>query len=117
MNIRELAGEWEEHAAGTQPVMSVTVRLDLEAAARLAALCEMYPRRNAGELLSELVSAALHELEASFPYVQGTQVVATDEQGDPLYADAGPTPRFLALARKHRDQLAQRSHPAKQQES
>jgi hypothetical protein len=28
-------------------------------------------------------------------------VVATDEEGDPLYEDVGPTPRFLALSRRH----------------
>jgi hypothetical protein len=33
-------------------------------------------------------------------------VVATDEQGDPLYEDIGPTPRFLALSRKYLQQLS-----------
>ncbi|MGG4616702.1 hypothetical protein ACLPG7_29965, partial [Pseudomonas aeruginosa] len=43
------------------------------------------------ELLGELVGAALEELEASFPYVKGSQVVATDEQGDPLYEESEHT--------------------------
>ncbi len=68
---------------------------------RLAALIDMYPKRTAEELLGELVAAALEELEASFPYVQGRQVIATDEEGDPLYEDIGPTPRFLTLSRQH----------------
>ncbi|MNJ77065.1 hypothetical protein D3C76_1763380 [compost metagenome] len=61
----------------------------------------MYPKRTAEELLGELVGAALEELEASFPYVQGQKVISTDEQGDPLYEDIGSTPRFLALSRRH----------------
>ena len=36
----------------------------------------------------------------------GRQVVATDEQGDPLYEDIGPTPRFLSLARKYLRELS-----------
>lgn len=28
-------------------------------------------------------------------------MIATDEEGDPLYEDIGPTPRFLALSRRH----------------
>jgi hypothetical protein len=65
----------------------------------------MYPKHHAEELLGELIGAALEELEASFPYVQGTQVIATDEQGDPQYEDIGPTPRYLALSRKHLQRL------------
>ncbi|MNR30202.1 hypothetical protein D3C85_1476440 [compost metagenome] len=66
----------------------------------------MYPKRSVEELIGELVGAALEELEASFPYVKGSQVVATDEQGDPLYEDIGPTPRFLALSRRYLQQLS-----------
>ncbi|MFL3945640.1 hypothetical protein LER59_00005, partial [Pseudomonas aeruginosa] len=32
-------------------------------------------------------------------------VWATDEQGDPLYEDVGPTPRFLSLSRKYLHEL------------
>ena len=61
----------------------------------------MYPKHHSEELLGELIGAALEELEASLPYVRGSKVVALDEQGDPLYEDVGPTPRFLALSRKY----------------
>lgn len=57
------------------------------------------------ELLGELVSAALEELAASLPYVKGSKVIATDEQGFPVYEDIGPTPRFLALTHKHMQAL------------
>jgi hypothetical protein len=40
------------------------------------------------------------------PYVKGSTVVATDEEGDPLYEDVGPTPRFLALSRRHLHDLS-----------
>ncbi|HSX70727.1 MAG TPA: pilin assembly protein, partial [Pseudomonas sp.] len=83
------------------------IHLDLESAARLAALCEMYPRRGTEEMLGELIGAALEELEASLPYIKGNKVVATDEQGDPLYEDIGPTPRFLALSRKYLQQMSE----------
>ncbi len=87
-----------------------SIPLDVESAARLAALHEMYPRRSVEELLGELVGAALEELEASLPYVQGNKVVAPDEQGDPLYEDAGPTPRFLSLSRKYLHELTEAEH-------
>ena len=31
------------------------------------------------------------------PYVPGKKVISTDEQGDPVYEDVGPTPRFMEL--------------------
>ncbi len=101
MKIRELAQYWEQHAKGRLSPTGHVLHLDVEASARLAALAEMYPKRTPEELLGELLGAALEELEASFPYVQGQQVIATDEEGDPLYEDVGPTPRFLALSRQH----------------
>lgn len=106
MKIRELAQHWEQNAAGTLSRTGHVLHLDLESEARLAALIDMYPKRTAEELLGELVAAALEELEASFPYVQGRQVIATDEEGDPLYEDVGPTPRFLSLSRQHLHNLS-----------
>ncbi|CAE6946560.1 MULTISPECIES: hypothetical protein [Pseudomonas] len=101
MRIRELAEHWEQNAQGRLTTTRYQIHLDVEAAARLAALTEMYPKHHSEELLGELIGAALEELEASLPYVRGSKVVALDEQGDPLYEDVGPTPRFLALSRKY----------------
>ncbi|WP_273819411.1 pilin assembly protein [Pseudomonas asplenii] len=106
MKIRELAQHWEENAKGRLTDTGYAVHLDVEAAARLAAITEMYPKRSPEELLGELIGAALEELEASFPYVQGPHVVATDEEGDPLYEDVGATPRFLTLSRRHLHNLS-----------
>lgn len=105
MKIRELARHWEHTAKGDLSKTRYAIHLDVEAAARLEALAEMYPKHHTEELLGELISAALEELEESFPYVQGSNVISTDELGDPLYEDVGPTPRFLALAREHLHRL------------
>ena len=113
MKIRELAQHWEENAKGHLTQTGYTIHLDVEAAARLAAICEMYPKRQPEELLGELIGAALEELEASFPYIKGSQVVATDEEGDPLYEDVGPTPRFLALSRRHLHELSSQNDKSK----
>ncbi|WP_462382093.1 pilin assembly protein [Pseudomonas sp. Marseille-QA0892] len=105
MKLRELTEHWEQTAKGQLTERAYGVHLDIESAARLAALAEMYPKRTQEELLSELIRAALEELEASFPYVKGEMIQATDELGDPIYQDVGTTPRFLELARKHLHRL------------
>lgn len=108
MKIRELAKHWEENAKGRLTKTRYAIHLDVESAARLSALTEMYPKHHPEELLGELIGAALEELEASFPYVKGQHVVATDEEGDPLYEDIGPTPRFLALSRRYLHDLSEK---------
>ena len=106
MKIRELAQHWEENAKGRLTKTEYAIHLDVESAARLAAIAEMYPKRSTEELLGELIGAALEELETSFPYIRGQHVVATDEEGDPLYEDVGPTPRFLTLSRRYLHDLS-----------
>lgn len=108
MKIRELAKHWEENAKGRLTKTRYAIHLDMESAARLSALTEMYPKHHPEELLGELIGAALEELETSFPYVKGQHVVATDEEGDPLYEDVGPTPRFLALSRRYLHDLSEK---------
>jgi len=58
--------------------------------------------------VTDLLGAALEELEASLPYRAGKEVIAVDEMGDPLYKDEGPTPRYLELSRKHLQELVER---------
>ncbi|ABI57577.1 type 1 pili tip component [Alkalilimnicola ehrlichii MLHE-1] len=100
MQLKELVESWEETAGERRTPHEYAVRLPLADAAKLAALAEMYPGRSEEDLITDLLSAALDELEATFPYVQGQRVIAEDEQGDPIYEDAGLTPRFKALTRR-----------------
>ena len=106
MSFKELLQSWRESAAAPRTVRSYAVRLPLEDAAQLAALAEMFPGRSAEQLLTELLGSALKEIAAAMPYVAGQRVISTDEQGDPVYEDVGPTPRFMQLTREHRRALA-----------
>lgn len=101
MTIKELVGMWEGQAQGLLTDETYAVHITLKDAAKIEALCEMYPNRTREQLISELVSASLAELEVSFPYIAGNEVATIDEFGDPVYKDTGPTPAFLTLTRKH----------------
>ena len=106
MRFKELLESWRETAAAPRSARELAVRLPLDDAARLAALAEMYPGRTPEQLATELLGAALAEVAAAMPYVAGPRVIATDEQGDPVYEDLGPTSRFVELVRLHRSRLA-----------
>jgi hypothetical protein len=105
VSFKELLESWHERAAAPRTAKAYAVRLPVDDAARLAALEEMFPGRAPEQLITELLGVALKEVAAAMPYIAGKRVIATDEQGDPVYEDVGPTPRFMELARKHRRKL------------
>ena len=107
MKIQELLQLWETNASGQLTQEEYNIRLPLEDAARLHALAELYPRHSLTEILTDLLSAALNEVEASLPYIRGDKVVAQDEEGDPLYEDIGPTPKYLTLTKKFIEDMEQ----------
>jgi hypothetical protein len=106
VSFKELLDSWRAGAAAPRTVKTYAVRLPVDDAARLGALADMFPGRTPEQLISELLGAALKEVAAAMPYVPGTRVISTDEQGDPAFEDTGPTPRFMELTRKHRRKLA-----------
>lgn len=105
MKIHDLIKEWEAHAAAPLTVQEYAIRLPEHTAARILALADMFPARTQEQLITELLGAALDDLEAAFPYVPGSAVIAEDDHQDPIYEDAGLTPRFNALTRHHLQQL------------
>lgn len=106
MKFRELLETWERSAGERRTPNVYAVHLPIHDAAKLAALAEMFPGRSEQDLITDLLSTALDEIEAAFPYVQGTRVVAEDEHGDPIYEDVGLTPRLQSLTRKHLQYLS-----------
>ena len=103
--MKELLERWQSQAAGRITTHTYPVHLDLADAARIHALAELFPGRSREQIITDLLSAALDELAAAMPYVAGSKVISNDEQGDPIYEDAGLTPRFIALTRKHQQLL------------
>ena len=112
MSFRTLLESWRETAAAPRTVTEYAVRLPVDDAAQLQALTEMFPGRTAEQLITDLLAVALQEVATAMPYVAGQKVISTDEQGDPVYEDVGPTPRFMELARKNRKQLEAQARSA-----
>ena len=105
MKVKELLGEWEQATRSAAREHEFEIRLTIHEAAKVAALKEMYPGLTQEDVIHDLIAAALADLEAIMPYVQGQNVVGEDELGDPIYEDVGPTPRFIELSRQHLKRL------------
>lgn len=105
MKFKELLDTWAQNAAGPRTATEYAVKLPVDDAARLHALAELFPGRTREQLITDLLGVALQEVAAAMPYVPGKKVISTDEQGDPVYEDAGITPRFAALTRQYKKKL------------
>jgi hypothetical protein len=105
VSFKKLLDNWRETAAAPRTVTEYAVRLPVDDAAQLQALTEMFPGRTAEQLITDLLGMALQEIATAMPYVAGQKVISTDDQGDPVYEDVGPTPRFMELTRRNRKKL------------
>lgn len=106
MKISDLIPRWASHEHPPLAGRDYHMRLSLRDAARIEALQIMYPGCTEEEILSDLLHAALDELEIAMPYVPGERIIAEDDQGDPIYEDLGPTPRFYSLSHELMRKLA-----------
>jgi len=105
MKVRELIPRWEETESKVFTTREYLVRLPVRDAARVSALAELYPQRSLEEILTDLLAAALDEVEEALPYHQGTRVIAEDDLGDPVFEDIGPSGRFRSLTAKYKRDL------------
>lgn len=80
-------------------------RLPVHVAAKIAALCEMYPHRSRTEIVGDLLSTAIDEFLDGLPYIQGAYIDTDHDTGEEIYRDAGPASEFWRLANKHYQEL------------
>jgi hypothetical protein len=76
-------------------------RLPVHVAAKIAALCDMYPQKTRTEIVGDLLSTAIEDLVKGMPYVEGRSIGRDPESGEEYHEDAGPRSRFWELADKH----------------
>lgn len=76
-------------------------RLPVHVAAKISALCEMFPQKTRTQLVCDLLATALDDFEQSFPTVKGEFVGEDLEQGVRAFRDVGPTLNFRRLVNRH----------------
>jgi hypothetical protein len=80
-------------------------RLPVHVAARIAALCELYPSKSRTQIVGDLLAAALDEVQRNFPEVQGAFFTTDPDTGNDLFEDVGPVAQFRKLSNKHFKEL------------
>ena len=108
MKFRELLDSWSETSRPVKTAREYAIRLNIDDAARIHALAGLFPGHSEEDILSDLLSVALQEVEGAMPYRPGAKVISHDEQGDPIYEDIGLTPRFGELVKKYRQEVGKK---------
>ena len=76
-------------------------RLPVHVAAKIAALCEIYPSRTKTEIVGDLLSTAIDEFLAGLPNIEVGCVGKDPITGEEIHLDAGPIDIFWQIADKH----------------
>lgn len=76
-------------------------RLPVHVAAKIAALCEMYPNRSRTEIVGDLLSSALESVQAGFPSIKGRPFGIDPDTNEQLFEDVGPINDFIKLTNRH----------------
>jgi hypothetical protein len=105
MTFKSLLEAWAAEKEPARTSETYAIHLRTEDAARVHALADLFPGITHERVLSDLLSAAIEQVEAAIPYVPGDKVIREDEFGDPVYEDKGLTPQFLDLVKKYRKQF------------
>jgi hypothetical protein len=109
VKFKPLLDLWTRETGPTLTAEQYAVRLPLDDAARLQALVTLFPGRTPEEIITDLLHTALDELAAAMPYQPGPKIISRDDHGDPVYEDAGLTPRFVELTRQNKKNLEARA--------
>ncbi|MEZ5482054.1 MAG: type 1 pili tip component [Porticoccaceae bacterium] len=94
----ELLSEWEKRSVDSSKLTTTPTLVRTKDLVKLQALSNLY-RLPAEEIAGELLHKALIALEEEMPYVQGDKVIRLEE-GDEVYEDIGPLPRYLDAQKK-----------------
>lgn len=108
MNPKDLTKVWDAPDQSKLALKQTSVRLPILVAAKINALCELYPRKNKSEVICDLLSTALDQLEDGMESIKGG--IVEYEPGPrgghiPLYEDIGLRGRFRSRTIKYLREL------------
>lgn len=98
MKAQDLHKRWSAPESARLAPQPVSLRLPIHVAARLQALCDVYPHKSQAEIVADLLAAALDEVEQSFPRVKGAVVGQDEASGRLRFEDVGPVAKYRRLA-------------------
>ncbi len=110
MKPTDLDSIWDQPDNGRLTPKQISIRLPILVSAKISALCEMYPRKTKSEIITDIISASLEQLEESLTSEKGSYIdnePSFSETGElqnysyNIFEDIGKKGKFIALTEKH----------------
>jgi len=113
MKTQHLHDMWSGSDNSRLTSKQFSFRLPVHIAAKLAALADLYPQKNRTQVVADLLTAALDNLEENLPQALGSPISKEDEKNERmiaehlnevyehLYSLGGARARFRHLANDH----------------
>lgn len=80
-------------------------RLPVHVAAKIQALCDIYPNKTRTEIVGDLLSSALIEVEQGLPSYDTSEHIVTLPDGEEIFEQYGPLNDFHNLTEKYIKEL------------
>ena len=107
MSAKDLIKLWELRDNSRLTAKQMSVRLPTHVAARISAICEVFPNKTKTQVIGDLLSSALDELENGMQYDLSSEPTSSTPDGEPLYSFVGPGKKgtYLNTANKYLKEL------------
>ena len=93
-SFKAILKRWERRLSDNKELESVDILLRRSDSEKIQALADVY-QVSAADITAELLHEALQQIEIAMPYIPGDNVIRIEE-GEAIYDDAGPTPKYMA---------------------
>jgi hypothetical protein len=99
MSFQNLHDDWTRPDNSHLTAKQLSFRLPVHVAAKLAALCELYPSRNRTQIVADLLSLAIDHLEQNMPVELGKPLPdAKTDDGQKVFYGVGVRADFRTAA-------------------
>ena len=105
MKASDLVTVWSAADNSRLTAKQYSFRLPVHVAAKLAALDEMYPTKSRTQLVGDLLSAAIADVERAFPEVRGRVIGRDPDTGEEIFDEVGPFARYQSLAENYHREM------------
>jgi hypothetical protein len=106
MKPEDLAKVWDAPDHSRLTPKQLSIRLPILVAAKISALCEMFPKKTKTQIIGDLLATALDQFEEGLPSERGDFLGAEpkdliDFEIVSMYEDVGLKGRFIRLTKKY----------------
>ncbi len=106
MEPKDLVKIWTAPDHSQLTPKQISLRLPIQVAAKISALCDMYPRKTKTEIIGDLLATALGQLEDSLEFQNVGRSIDHPETGEEIFESyCGPLKDFRTLTEKHLKKL------------